>query len=221
MTIPSSSGYLTVSHQNQIYWETTGFSTGIPVLFLHGGPGSGLSSGYKNHFDPLKHYIISFDQRGCGRSTPLACNDLKNLNQNNTQNLIKDIEALRTYLKVDSMIVVGISFGSFLAISYAQKFPQHVNSMVLGAITTLCKEDIIWITQDLSKVFPLEWKNFVSSVSITNQDSIIQSYYKSITQQDSTKKFKPPSHGVNGKMHMSLSFRIQKHIYQLKMTPFN
>lgn len=186
MSVPTSNGFLQISDTEKVYWETTGSPTGIPVLFLHGGPGAGLNSGYKKHFDPNSHYIIGMDQRGCGRSTPLACENLKNLNDNNTQNLIKDIESLRCLLEVESMMIVGISFGTFLAISYAQQHPQRVNSMVLGAITSLSKQDINWITNDISKIFPVEWQQLSNAVATNNQTKLIESYYTSITHSNST-----------------------------------
>ncbi|MCO4784094.1 MAG: prolyl aminopeptidase [Candidatus Cloacimonetes bacterium] len=184
MTVPTNNGYLQVSEIDTIYWETTGSPTGVPVLFLHGGPGAGLSSGYKKHFDPSIHYIIAMDQRGCGRSTPIACENLENLHQNTRDTLIEDIEKLRKFLKVDSMMLVGISFGTFLAISYAQQYPQRVINMVLGAITSLSKSDITWITKDLSKIFPIKWKSFYNSVSIINKQSLVESYYDAITHED-------------------------------------
>ena len=126
-------GLLPVAGGARIYWETSGAPDGIPALFLHGGPGSGLGSGgYRRHFDQERYRLVGIDQRGCGRSWPLVTADLGGLSGNTTTALIADIEAVRAHLDIERWLVSGISWGTTLALAYAQRHPDRVSSLVLG-----------------------------------------------------------------------------------------
>src|SRR5687768_1677608 len=122
---PFRTGFLSVNDGNELYWEASGNPQGKPALFLHGGPGGGIGSGYRRSFDPEKFLIISFEQRGCGRSRPLAtAPEAPNISTNTTKAIISDIEKLRVYLKVTRWLVTGMSWGTTLALAYAEAHPE-------------------------------------------------------------------------------------------------
>ncbi|GMA32230.1 alpha/beta fold hydrolase [Litorihabitans aurantiacus] len=133
---------------------------GRPALYLHGGPGSGLGpGGYRRRFDPERHLVVGLDQRGCGRSTPWAIDDLENLDAITTDVLIADLEALREHLGVEAWLVHGVSWGSTLALAYALAHPARVTALVLTAVTTGGREEIDWITEGVGRVFPEAWES--------------------------------------------------------------
>jgi proline iminopeptidase len=134
---PYQSGYLRVSDIHQIYFELCGNPKGQPVFVLHGGPGAGCTPYYRRFFDPQKYLIVLHDQRGAGRSKPFA-----ELRENNTPNLVQDIEALRMHLKCERIILFGGSWGSTLALAYAEAFPQNVKAMVLRGVFTATKAEV-------------------------------------------------------------------------------
>ncbi|MCW2653989.1 MAG: proline iminopeptidase [Mycobacterium sp.] len=137
---------LEVADGNRVYFEICGSPTGIPALAVHGGPGSGCVPGVRRPFNPDRSRIVLFDQRGCGRSTPHASDPTVDLSTNTTDQLIADIEALREHLTIDEWAVVGWSWGTTLALAYAQTHPDRVRAMVLVAITTTSTSDVAWIT---------------------------------------------------------------------------
>lgn len=157
MTSSSASGVLNVDGQG-IYWEELGNPDGIPALYLHGGPGSGLGSGsYVNKFDLNRFRVVGLDQRGCGRSQPLAGTPEHDLSKNTTQRLLEDIELLREHLNVTAWVLNGVSWGSTLALAYAQAHPQRVLGIVLMAVTTTRPEEVHWITEGCQSVYPEAW----------------------------------------------------------------
>ncbi len=134
---PHDSGHLDVSDGNSLYWETVGSPTGVPVIHLHGGPGSGCTPGMRRYFDPDAFRAVLFDQRGCGRSTPPRVDDPGiDLSTNTTVHSIADIERLRVHLGIEQWIVTGLSWGVTLGLAYAQAHPERVIGMALGAITS-------------------------------------------------------------------------------------
>lgn len=162
---PFRSGYLSRPNGAQLYWETSGNPRGRPALYLHGGPGSGLGAGgYRRRFDPDRHLVVGFDQRGCGRSTPWAIDDLATLTDNTTQELIDDIEALRSHLGIEAWLVHGVSWGSTLALAYALAHPTRVTDLVLVAVTTGARREIDWITEGVGAVFPEAWSRLAEGV---------------------------------------------------------
>ncbi len=161
---PYDSGMLDVGDGHRIYWECSGNPSGKPALFLHGGPGLGCSPDQRRFFDPKLYRAVLFDQRGCGRSRPLASQPDVDLVTNTTTHLIADIESLRTRLGIDCWTILGLSWGTTLGLAYAQAHPQRVNAMVLGLVTTTSRAEVRWITEDIGRIFPEEWDRFSKSV---------------------------------------------------------
>lgn len=181
---PFTTGYLPVGDGNEIYWEISGNAKGKPALYLHGGPGSGIGNGYRRHFDPKTFLIVSFEQRGCGRSRPRATDSGIDLMTNTTQALISDIEKLRIHLNIDKWLLLGISWGTTLALAYAQAYPERVSAIILAAITTTTSAEVEWITEDMGRVFPREWDEFAGAVHPEHEERIIDAYYRQITSTD-------------------------------------
>lgn len=161
---PYDSGILDTGDRHRVYWECCGNPAGKPALFLHGGPGSGCSPGQRRFFDPALYRAVLFDQRGSGRSQPLASEPDVDLSTNTTAHLIADIEALRKLHRVDRWIILGLSWGTTLGLAYAQAHPNRVSALVLGFVTTTSRREVQWITEDIGRVFPEEWDCFVSAV---------------------------------------------------------
>lgn len=181
---PFESGTLEVEDGISIYWETSGNPSGIPVLYLHGGPGAGLKTGYRRRYDPEKYFIISFEQRGCGRSVPLITDALDRLHLFNTSNFIADIEKLRKHLNVSSWLVTGISWGTTLALAYAQAHPTRVKALVLAAINLATSVEVRWITEGVGAIFPEAWEAFRQAVQPAPEQSLIDAYYECIVSDD-------------------------------------
>lgn len=158
---PFESGMLAVGDSQHIYWECSGNPNGRPAIFLHGGPGSGCSPQSRRYFDPAIYRIILTDQRGCGRSRPHVA-QLRDLEINTTSHLIEDLESLRKHLRIDRWSLLGASWGSTLALAYAQAFPARVASMVLACVTTTSRREVRWLTHEMGRIFPEEWDRFVS-----------------------------------------------------------
>jgi proline iminopeptidase len=162
---PYDSGLLDVGDGQQVYWECCGNPEGKPALYLHGGPGSGCTPGQRRFFDPDAYRAVLFDQRGSGRSRPLASAPDADLSVNTTQHLITDIEALRRHLGIERWaVVLGLSWGSTLGLAYAQAHPRRINALVLGPVTTTSRREVAWITHDVGRIFPREWDRFAAAV---------------------------------------------------------
>ena len=161
---PYEAGVLNVGDGHSLYWEAVGNSSGTPAVYLHGGPGSGCTPGARRDFDPSAYRAVLFDQRGCGRSRPLASDFSVNLSTNTTDHLVTDLERLREHLGVERWVVVGVSWGVTLALVYAERHPERVRAIVLGAVTSGSRRETEWITRDMGRVFPREWERFVSVV---------------------------------------------------------
>lgn len=174
---PFNSGMIEVSDGYRLYWEEVGNPAGIPALYLHGGPGGGCGAGSRRSFDPKAYRAVLFDQRGCGRSRPLASEPNTDLSTNTTDHLIADIETLREYLNIDRWVVVGSSWGVTLGLVYAQRYPNRVKAMVLGAITSGTRQEIEWITRDMGRVFPHEWERFCSYVPEAERNGDLSAAY--------------------------------------------
>jgi proline iminopeptidase len=161
---PYDSGMLAVGDGQEVYWECCGNPQGKPALFLHGGPGSGCSAGQRRFFDPAAYKIVLFDQRGAGRSRPLASDPAADLAVNTTAHLIADIEALRAALGVEQWTILGMSWGTTLALAYAQAHPARVAALVLALVTTTSRREVAWITEEVGRIFPQEWARFAGAV---------------------------------------------------------
>jgi len=162
--VPYDHGMLDVGDAQSIYWETVGNPDGAPALCLHGGPGSGCSPGWRRYFDPNRCRIILFDQRGCGRSVPHASGAGVNLAVNTTNHLLADIERLRTRLGVERWLVLGGSWGSTLALAYAQRYPERVSGLILFSVATTTESEIAWITRGVGAYLPEAWERFRDGV---------------------------------------------------------
>lgn len=174
---PRESGLLEVSDGHHLYWEAVGHPAGRPAVYLHGGPGGKSNPGARRYFDPDAYNAVLFDQRGCGRSRPLASDPDADLSTNTTADLVADIERLREHLNIDRWLVAGISWGVTLALVYAQAHPDRVTAMVLGAVTSGTRRETEWITRDMGRVFPREWEAFVAAVPADERGGDLSAAY--------------------------------------------
>ncbi len=161
---PYDSGLMDVGDGQRVYWECCGNPDGRPALYLHGGPGTGCTPGARRYFDPEAYRIVLFDQRGSGRSHPLASEPDADLCTNTTAHLVADIEALRRLLAVESWTVLGVSWGTTLGLAYAQAYPHRINALVLALVTTTSRREVEWITRDVGRIFPQEWERLASAI---------------------------------------------------------
>ncbi len=177
---PYTEHFLPVSELHTIHYEEAGNPDGLPVLFIHGGPGGGIEPIYRRYFHPAKYRVILVDQRGSGKSTPNA-----ELEENNTQNLIADMEAVRKHAGIDRWMVFGGSWGATLGLAYSQAHPARVTSLVLRGIFMCRDEEISWSYQEgASKIFPDLWEDFLAPIPMAEQDNLLKAYYKRLTGDD-------------------------------------
>jgi proline iminopeptidase len=174
---PYGSGMLDVGDGHEIYWETVGNPDATPAVFLHGGPGSGCGPGDRRNFDPTAYRAVLFDQRGCGRSRPLAEGAAADLSTNTTWHLLADLELLRERLGIERWVVAGGSWGVTLALAYAQRHPDRVSAMALAAVTSGTRRETEWITRDMRRVFPREWEDFAAGVAEQERDGDLCAAY--------------------------------------------
>ncbi|MFC7581962.1 alpha/beta fold hydrolase [Schaalia naturae] len=164
---PFATGLLPMDDGARIYWETSGNPRGVPLLYLHGGPGGTLGrGGYRRRFALGDHLVVGIDQRGCGRSVPHASDHPETLAAHTTARLIADIEAVREHLGIEAWIVHGVSWGSTLALAYALDHPDRVLGVALMAVTTTSRREVDWITEGVGRIFPEEWARFAAGVGI-------------------------------------------------------
>jgi proline iminopeptidase len=174
---PNRCGWLRVSPVHEIYWEESGNPRGKPAVFVHGGPGAGADPRARRFFDPQRYRIVIFDQRGCGRSRPHA-----SLEDNTTWHLVADMERLRRFLDIERWLVFGGSWGSTLALAYAQKHPSRVSELVLRGIFMLRKREIDWFYQEgASALFPDRWADYVAAIPRRERDDLVQAFYRRLT----------------------------------------
>ncbi|MBT8471954.1 MAG: prolyl aminopeptidase, partial [Marinicaulis sp.] len=177
---PNETGFIRVSPLHEIFYEVSGAINGKPVVVCHGGPGGGTTPSMRRYFDPKQYKIILFDQRGCGRSTPHA-----EIADNNTSALIDDMEKLRRHFGVDQWQVFGGSWGSTLALAYAQAHPDKVTELVLRGIFTLRREELLWFYQQgASWIYPDAWEEFLAPIPPDERDDLMAAYYKRLTGDD-------------------------------------
>jgi proline iminopeptidase len=177
---PYQIGYVDVGDGHELYWETSGNPKGVPVVFLHGGPGGGCSPDHRRLFNPDHYRIILFDQRGAGRSRPLA-----SLQANTTQHLIDDLERLRHCLDVDKWLVLGGSWGAMLALLYAQHHPARVLGLILRGVFTGRQSEIDWLYQNgANALFPEAWQAFCAPIPPAQRHSMVDAYYELLTSGD-------------------------------------
>ena len=177
---PYRTGRLRVSDLHEIYWEESGNPQGKPVVFLHGGPGGGTEPKQRRFFDPSAYRIVLFDQRGAGKSTPYA-----SLVDNTTQHLVADIEQIRAHLGIERWQVFGGSWGSSLALAYAEAHPDRVTELVLRGIFLLRKVEIDWFYQrGADALFPDAWEDYLAPIPVEERGDMIRAYYKRLTSED-------------------------------------
>ena len=176
---PYDAGMLALDGLHHMYWEVSGNPKGKPVVFLHGGPGAGASPAHRRFFDPRHYRIVVFDQRGAGRSTPLG-----ELKDNTTPHLIADMEKLRNHLNIDRWLVFGGSWGSTLALAYAEAHPVRCSGLILRGIFLCRKSEIDWFLYDLKNLFPEAWHAFACYIPEAERGDLLTAYYQRLTHPD-------------------------------------
>ncbi len=177
---------LRVSEAHEIYYEVSGAPRGKPVVVCHGGPGGGTTPSMRRYFDPARYRIILFDQRGCGRSRPHA-----SLTDNTTWHLVEDMEALRRHLGVERWQVFGGSWGSTLALAYAETHPERVSELVLRGIFTLRRKELLWFYQEgASWLFPDLWEEYLAPIPKEERGDMISAYYKRLTGENEAERLR-------------------------------
>ena len=178
---PYDSGMLQLDALHTMYWEQSGNPSGVPILFLHGGPGAGSTPAHRQFFDPVYYRIVIFDQRGSGRSIPLG-----EIRDNTTPHLIHDIETLRQHLGIEKWLIFGGSWGSTLALAYGEAHPNRCLGFILRGIFLCRKQEIEWFLYGLRNFFPEAWNNFVRLLLPTERDNILSAYYQRLLSPDPT-----------------------------------
>ena len=176
---PTRSGLLDLDAPHRMYWEESGNPRGVPVVFLHGGPGAGSSAVHRQFFDPAFYRIVVYDQRGAGRSTPLGC-----LEANTTPALIADLERLREHLGIDRWMVFGGSWGSTLAIAYAEHHPGRCLALVLRGIFLCRGSEIDWFLYGLRAIFPEAWRAFAQFIPEAERGDLLRAYHRRLVDPD-------------------------------------
>jgi proline iminopeptidase len=187
---PYKTGFFDTGDGHKIYYEQTGNPDGIPVLFIHGGPGAGTDPSHRCFFDPEKYRIILFDQRGCGQSSPHA-----NLKNNTTAHLIRDMEQLRETLGIKSWVLFGGSWGTTLALAYCIENSEAVLGMILRGIFLGTQKEMDWLYRDgANRIYPDYWQHFVEPIPQSERKDIVQAFYKRLTGDDEIARMNAAKH---------------------------
>jgi proline iminopeptidase len=176
---PYATGSLKLDAIHTMYWEQSGNPHGMPIVFLHGGPGAGSTATHRRFFDPHFYRIIVFDQRGAGRSTPLG-----SLVDNTTAHLIADLEKLRSFLGIERWSVFGGSWGSTLALAYAEAHPERTVALVLRGIFLCRQSEIDWFLYGMRTVFPEAWRNFAGYIPESERGDLLDAYYRRLVDSN-------------------------------------
>lgn len=183
---PYKTGMLKVSEIHTLYYEEVGNPCGKPIVFVHGGPGSGTTPHVRRFFDPVAYRIIVYDQRGAGKSIPNAC-----LEENTTWDLVEDLEKLRKHVNIDKWIVFGGSWGSTLALAYAETHSERVKALILRGIFCCRRKELLWFYQEgASMIFPDAWDKFLEPIPVVERGDLISAYYRRLTGNDEEEKLK-------------------------------
>ncbi|WP_338320656.1 prolyl aminopeptidase, partial [Streptomyces lonarensis] len=167
---PYQAGHLDVGDGQRVHWAVAGNPEGRPALVVHGGPGSGSSTGALGRFDPRRYRVVLIDQRGCGRSTPHAADPTTDMRHNTTDHLVADMEAVRKHLGIERWLLYGGSWGSTLLLTYAQRFPRRVTAIVVHSVTTTRRSEIDWLYRGVGRFLPEQWEQFVAGSGATAGD---------------------------------------------------
>ena len=177
---PFDHGFLQVSGLHGLFYEQVGNPTGRKAVFLHGGPGGGIEPDYRRYFDPARWHVVLFDQRGCGKSTPHA-----ELRENTTWDLVADIERLRERLGIDRWVVFGGSWGSTLALAYAETHPDRCLGLILRGIFLMRRKELLWFYQEgASALFPEAWDEYLKPIPEVERGDLMSAYYRRLTSPD-------------------------------------
>ncbi len=177
---PYNTGFLPVSKEHTLYFEESGNPNGLPVVFLHGGPGSGTDPSHRCFFNPEKYRIVLFDQRGTGQSRPHS-----SLHENTTWHLVSDIEKIREHLKIDQWVVFGGSWGSTLALAYGETHPERTRALILRGIFLGRKKELHWFYQfGAHHIFPDEFEKYLKPIPPEERGDLMQAYYRRLTSDD-------------------------------------
>ena len=200
---PYRTGMLRVSDLHEIYYEESGNPKGKPVVFVHGGPGGGTEPRQRRFFDPAAYRIVLFDQRGCGKSTPHA-----ELRENTTWDLVADMERVREHLGIGRWQVFGGSWGSTLALAYAEKHPERVTELVLRGIFLLRKQEIDWFYQrGADAIFPDAWEEYLAPIPAEERGDLLRAYHSRLTSDDPAVRRRRRAPGACGRAARAASTR--------------
>ncbi|CAO3441480.1 Proline iminopeptidase (EC 3.4.11.5) [Azospirillum argentinense] len=176
---PYQTGFLPVDEIHTLYWEQSGNPRGVPVLFLHGGPGAGASPTHRRFFDPGHYRIVVMDQRGAGRSTPLG-----EVRRNTTELLVEDAERLRRHLGIERWLLFGGSWGSTLALAYGQTHPERCLGLILRGIFLMRKSEIDWFLYSMRTIFPEAWATFAAHIPQEEHGDLLEAYWRRLNAPD-------------------------------------
>ncbi|MBK3777605.1 prolyl aminopeptidase [Azospirillum aestuarii] len=176
---PYQTGFLPVDDIHTLYWEQSGNPRGVPVLFLHGGPGAGASPTHRRFFDPGHYRIVVMDQRGAGRSTPLG-----EVRRNTTELLVEDAERLRRHLGIERWLLFGGSWGSTLALAYGQTHPERCLGLILRGIFLMRKTEIDWFLHSMRTIFPEAWATFAGHIPQEERGDLLEAYWRRLNAPD-------------------------------------
>ena len=176
---PFETGHLAVDDLHRLYWEQSGNPAGAPVVFLHGGPGAGATPAHRRFFDPRHYRIVVFDQRGAGRSTPLG-----ETARNSTGLLVQDIETLRRHLGIEAWQVFGGSWGSSLALAYAEAHPERCRGLILRGIFLCRRQEVDWFMTGMRTIFPEDWRAFAEHLPEAERGDLLASYHRRLIDPD-------------------------------------
>jgi proline iminopeptidase len=176
---PDVTGLLELDDLHVMYWEVSGNAGGVPVVFLHGGPGAGATADHRRFFDPAHYRIIVFDQRGAGRSRPLG-----EIEDNTTAHLIADMERLRAHLGVERWLVFGGSWGSTLALAYGEAHPERCLGLILRGIFLCRRSEIDWFLNGMGEIYPEAWRRFAEFLPAAERGDLLSAYHRRLTDPD-------------------------------------
>lgn len=176
---PYRTGYLKLDDIHEMYWEECGNPNGVPVVFIHGGPGAGAGTSARQFFDPDHYRIVVYDQRGAGRSKPLG--ETRN---NTTPHLIVDLENLRIFLGIEKWVIFGGSWGSTLGIAYAEHHPERCLGLILRGVFLCRRQEVEWFIYGMKNIFPEEWRRFAEFIPESERDDLEKAYHKRLMSSD-------------------------------------